>query len=73
MKRPGDYVKALRLRCDLSRKEFGEQIGVTANAICMIENHHRNASVKLCYRILDIASKHKMKLTLNDLRQRKDW
>ena len=74
MKTCGEIVKELRARCKLSRKEFANQLGLkSSNAICMIENGQRLPSIDVCYRIIDKASTVRMKLTLQDLRQREKW
>lgn len=38
----GDYIKDLRLKKDITQKEFAEKTGLSASELCKIENGTRN-------------------------------
>ena len=48
-----DRLKELRLRRNLTQKDFAEKIGVTAAALSAYENNLKNPSVAVAKRIAD--------------------
>jgi DNA-binding XRE family transcriptional regulator len=60
-------VKDIRISLGMSRKEFGEALNLTQMCIGNYENNQRDPSITIAYKIIDLAKKNKIEISLEDL------
>jgi putative transcriptional regulator len=65
-------IKKIRSDLGLSRKDFAHLLGITYGAISNYEYGVRRPQLEICYRIIDIAKQHKLKVKLEDIYPRSD-
>ena len=53
-KRVNEIIKELRLRAKVTQKELAEQVGLSQQAIALIENGKRKVDADLYFKIIDI-------------------
>lgn len=67
-----NQIKNLRLKMGMSRHDFAAQLKVSYGAICNYEYGSRSPRREICYRIIDLAKKHGIKIELEDIYPRFD-
>lgn len=60
-------IKQIRLSLGMKRSEFAQLLGISYGAVCNYEYGTRNPRLNTCYRIIEVAKKHKIKIKLEDI------
>ena len=60
-------LQKLRAELRLTQTSFAKMLGISRTAVTYYEAHQRYPRLKIAYRILDIAKKNGIKLTLEDI------
>lgn len=63
-----ENIKNLRKHLCMSQVELARLVGVTVCTISLYENGKRQPSYPTVRKLLEIAKKHKIKLTIDDIR-----
>lgn len=61
-----ETIKKLRLALCLDQSEFGAFIGVTKSSVCNYEAGTRNPRLPVIRKMVELARKNKVKITLED-------
>lgn len=67
-----NLIHELRKKVGMPRRVFAETLGVTYQAIAQYEKGVRVPSISVCYRLIDLAKKYKIKVQLEDIYPRSD-
>lgn len=60
-------IKQVRVRLDMTQTNFGKEIGVCQNTVSQYEKGGKIPSPKVIKKIVILAKKVKIKITLNDI------
>jgi len=61
-------LKLIRKKMGFTQKQLGDLIGIAQCTVALCENGLRNLSIRHCYKLIEIAKKHDMKIEFNYLR-----
>jgi len=67
----GEMIKIIRIRIGLNQKDFSRLLGITQTYLSFLESAKRCPSVNLSYKIKDLAKKHGILITLEDIHKKK--
>lgn len=60
-------VQEIRNRIGMPRRIFAEHLGVSYGAVSNYELGTRQPKLNVCFKIIELAKKYKIKLTLDDI------
>lgn len=60
-------IRKIRKKLGLSQLDFSKGAGIGRTTLCGYELNERTPSIIAAYKIIDFVSKHKMKITLEDI------
>ena len=62
-------IRRLRLMMCLSQVKLAKELGMCVSAISMYENARQMPNITTTQKLIDIAAKHKIKLSMADFRE----
>lgn len=66
-----NLVKEFRLQIGMSRSHLAKQLNVSYGAVANYELGTRVPNLMICYKIIDLAKKHNIKIELEDIYPRR--